>query len=249
MIHSILRFIARHVRGFAGALATFVTVGAIVAAVAIGIFALIAEGVEEGFTQAFDEAVLRWFEGMRTPGLDKAMLEITTLGSGLVLVVIVLVASVFLWQTQHKWSVYLLLLGTLGGKLLNTILKLSYERPRPTIVESVTDVYSASFPSGHAMSSMVVYGSVAYLVGRLEAKHGLRYTTWIFAAIAIILIGISRMYLGVHYPSDVIAGFIAGIAWLGFVVASMQALQFFAERRPETHAEEKDLHIDDATPH
>jgi undecaprenyl-diphosphatase len=249
VINSILRFIGRHVRGFGAALATFLTVGVIVAAVAVGIFAGIAEAVEEGFAQPFDESVLRWFESIRTPWLDRVMLELTTLGSGVVLILLVLITSVVLWQTQHKWSVFLLLLGTVGGKVLNSVLKLAYDRPRPTIVDAVTDVYSPSFPSGHAMSAMVVFSCVAYLVGRLEPARGLRYTVWIFAALLILAIGASRMYLGVHYPSDVVAGFAGGLAWLGFVIATMRALQHFATRRPETEAEEKDLHSDDATPH
>ena len=244
VLNTILRFIARHLRGFFAPLAAFITVGMVVAAVGLGIFAAIAEGVEEGVTQKFDEAVLHWFQTSRTTFLDDAMLEITALGAGLVLVMIVLIASVFLWQTQHKWSAYLLLLATLGGKLLNTLLKAAYARPRPSIVESLTETHSTSFPSGHAMSSMVVYGSVAYLVGRLEPSKRLKYTTWLIAAIVIAAIGVSRMYLGVHYPSDVIGGFIAGLAWIGFLVATMRALQFFSERRPETHAEEHDLHED-----
>ena len=244
MLNSILRFIARHARGFFAPLAAFITAGMVVAAIGLAIFAGIAEAVDEGITQPFDESVLHWFELRRTPFLDDAMLEITSLGAGLVLVIIVLIASVFLWQTKHKWSTYLLLLATLGGKLLNTFLKIAYERPRPSVVESLTEVHSASFPSGHAMSSMVVYGSVAYLVGRLEPGRYLKYTTWTIAAIIILAIGISRMYLGVHYPSDVLGGFIAGLAWVGFLVASMRALQFFAKRRPETHQEERDLHED-----
>ncbi len=244
MINSILRLIGRHLRGFFAPLAAFITVGLIVAAIAVGIFAGIAEAVEEGVTQRFDEAVLHWFEVRRTTFLDELMLEITSLGSGLVLVIIVLIASVFLWQTKHKWSTYLLLLATLGGKLLNTLLKLFYDRPRPSIVESLAVVHSPSFPSGHAMSSMVVYGSVAYLVGRLEPGPHMKRTTWAVAAIVIVAIGVSRMYLGVHYLSDVVAGFMAGLAWVGFLIATMRALQYFAERRPETHAEERDLHED-----
>lgn len=240
-LYTTLRFIARHVRGFFGALAAFMTVGFVVGSAAVAIFAIIAKAVSEGITQSFDERVLRWFETHRSPMLDKVMLEITTLGTGVVLVMLVLVASVFLWQTQHKWSVYLLMLGVLGGKLFNTLLKEFYERPRPSVVQWVTEVHSASFPSGHAMSSMVVYGSVAYLVGRLEARTRLRRTTWTLAAIVILAIGISRMYLGVHYPSDVIAGFVGGLAWLAFVVACMSALKFFAQRRPETRTEERDL--------
>ncbi len=241
VLHSTLRLLARHLKGFAAPLAAFATVGLIVAAAGLGIFALIAEGVEEGITQRLDERVLHWFAQQRTPFLDEAALEITTLGNGLVLIIVVLVASVFLWQTQHKWSASLLLFATVTGKLLNTILKVSYDRTRPSVVEALADVHSPSFPSGHAMSAMVVYGSVAYLVGRLEPGRSLRITTWVVAAAVIIAIGASRMYLGVHYLSDVVAGFIAGLAWLGFLVATMRALQFFARRRPETHAEERDL--------
>jgi undecaprenyl-diphosphatase len=243
-LHSTLRWIARHVHGFFGALAAFVTVGIVVGAGAVAIFAMIASAVAEGLTQSLDERALRWFETNRSAVLDKVMLEITTLGTGVVLVMIVLVASVFLWQTQHKWSVYLLLLGVLGGKLLNTLLKTLYERPRPSVVQWITEVHSASFPSGHAMSSMVVYGSVAYLVGRLEPSAHLRRTTWTLAALVILAIGVSRMYLGVHYPSDIIAGFVGGLAWLAFVASSMTALKFFARRRPETLVEEHDLETD-----
>jgi membrane-associated phospholipid phosphatase len=249
VIYSILRVIAGHLRGFFAPLAAFVTVGVFVAAAAAAIFGVIAEGVEEGVTQSFDESTLQWFETHRTPFFDDVMLEITTLGSGAVLIMIVMISCVFLWQTNHKWSVYLLLLGTFGAKLFNTILKISFSRERPTIVEGITEVHSLSFPSGHAMSSMAVYGCVAYLVGRLEPKPHVKHTVWIVAGIVIALIGISRMYLGVHYPSDVLAGYLGGLGWLGFVVATMHALQYLAKRRrPETRSEEEDLHIDDATP-
>lgn len=243
-VYSMLRLIARHVHGFFGALAAYLTVGIVGAVAAVAVFAAIASAVSEGLTQSFDERVLQWFESHRSPLLDLVMLEITTLGTGVVLIMIVLVASVFLWQTQHRWSVYLLMLGVVGGKLINTLLKGLFERPRPSVVQWATDVHSASFPSGHAMSSMVVYGSVAYLVARLDTRKRTRHTTWILAIIVICAVGVSRMYLGVHYPSDVIAGFIGGIAWLAFVASSMTAIQYFAKRRPETHTEERDLDID-----
>lgn len=245
MLNSILRLVARHLHGFFAPLAAFITAGLIVAAVAVGLFGVIAEGVEEGATQGFDEAVLQWFEGRRTPFLDEIMLEITTLGGGVVLIMIVLITSVFLWQTNHKWSVYLLMLGTMGAKLANTLLKMGFNRERPSVVEGIDAVHSLSFPSGHAMSSMAVYGCVAYLVGRLEPKPVLKHLVWGFSAALILLIGISRMYLGVHYPSDVVAGFLGGLAWLAFVIGTMKAVQFLARRRPETRAEEEDLFVDD----
>lgn len=241
LLYTTLRFVGRHVTGFFGALAAFLTVGFFVSLAAISIFAALASAVTAGFTQQFDEVVLRWFAAHRTPMLDTAMLEITTLGTGLVLIVVILVASVFLWQTQHKWSVYVLLLGTIGGSVLNSLLKLHYNRPRPSIVEVAATVHTTSFPSGHSMSSLVAYGSVAYLVGRLGTTRTLTRTTWLLSALVIIAIGISRMYLGVHYPSDVIAGFMAGLAWLAFIASTVAAIQFYAERRPETRHEEHDL--------
>jgi len=240
-LYSTLRFVERHVSGFFAAIAAFATVGFLVAAAAISVFAAIARAVDAGLTQGMDEAALVWFANHRTAALDQIALEVTTLGTAAVIIVVVLVASVFLWQTQHKWSVYVLALGTAGGIVLNAALKGFFHRPRPTIVEWGTTVHTASFPSGHAMESLVTYGCVAYLVGRLGPNRRVRRTTWSIAALLIVAIGASRMYLGVHYPSDVIAGYIAGLGWLAFVASMLQAVEYFAHRRPQTHQEEHDL--------
>jgi undecaprenyl-diphosphatase len=247
-LQGILRFIAAHVRGFWSALAAFITVGVLAAAIAAAIFAGLAAIVLGGVTQGADEAVLQWFSTHRSDALDKVMLEITTLGDGVVIFMMVAVTSVFLWLTGHRWSVYILVLGVVGGKLLNNLLKAAFDRSRPSIVEMVDMVSSPSFPSGHAMGAFIAYGSIAYLVGRLEPTRQLRAATWFVAATLILLIGGSRMYLGVHYPSDIIAGFLAGFAWLAIVASSVTALQYFAPRRPETAAEEQDLNTDGTAP-
>lgn len=244
-LFAFLRLIARHVRGFWAALAAFLTVGLGVGLGAAAVFAVFASFVERGVTQGFDERVLQWIEVRRTPQLDEIMLEITTLGNGAVVMLMIAVASIFLWLTHHRWSVYILLMGVFGGQLVNSTLKALFARERPSIVDAVDHVSSQSFPSGHAMAAMIVYGSIAYLVGRLEPTPRLRRVTWTLAGLVILAIGISRMYLGVHYPSDIVAGFIGGLAWIAFVAASVKAVQFFAPRRPETEAEEQDLHVDD----
>jgi|SRR5687768_2802089 len=244
-LYTILRAIARHVGGFYGALGTFVTVSFVVAAGAVALFVAVASSVQGGLTQSIDEKILQFFQSQRTDLLDKVMIQISMLGTGIVLFMIVAIASVFLWLTKHHWSVYILLMGVIGGQFANGFLKNSFQRERPSVVDWVTDVHSLSFPSGHAMTSMIAYGSVAYLVARLEPTPRLRHFTWVLAAIVILLIGISRMYLGVHYPSDVFAGYLAGCAWLGFVAASVKAVQFFAPRRPETKKEEKDLNAEE----
>ena len=240
-LYSTLRLIARHVEGFFSALAAFVSIGFLVAAAAISIFAAIARAVNANLTRGIDEGTLRWFAQHRSPLLDQVMLEITTLGTAAVLIVMVLIAAVFLWQTQHKWSVYVLMLGTFGGAALNGALKHYFHRARPTVVAWGTTVHTASFPSGHAMESLITYGCIAYLVGRVGPEPRLQKTIWTVAAILILIIGMSRLYLGVHYPSDVVAGYIAGLGWLTFVAATIHAIQYFAERRPETHQEERDL--------
>ena len=242
--YSILRLIGRHVRGFWGALAAYFTLGAAFAALVAAVFAALSIIVEGGFTQDPDERVLEWIAQHRTPALDRVMLDLTTLGDGVVVVMLVVVTSTFLWLTQHRWSVYILVAGVIGGKVLNNLLKLLFARPRPTIVEGIDMVSSPSFPSGHAMSAIIAYGSVAYLIARLGPTRRLRNATWVVAGLLILGIGSSRMYLGVHYPSDVLGGFLAGSAWLTFVASSVIAVRFFAPRRPDTQLEERDLHAD-----
>ncbi len=240
-----LRFIGRHVRGFWGAIAAFLTIGFGVGAAAGLVFAAFGRLVASGATQAFDERVLHLAAELRTPWLDEAMLEITSLGNAMVLFTMVAIAGVFLWLTRHHYSAALLVVAVVGGDLLNDLLKGFYARPRPAIVQWGTDVHSASFPSGHAMAAVVAYGSVAYLVARLEPTPTLRRATWAMAILIILAVGISRIYLGVHYPSDVAAGFVAGLAWTAFVAATITAIRFFAERKPEVEQAEHDLHIEE----
>ena len=240
-LYNLLRLIGRHVSGFWGALAAFLTAGLLAGLLAAGMFLLIAGIVTRGITQTTDERVLQWFAQHRTPVLDEIMLDTTSLGSGVVLIMLVSIVSVVLWLTNHRWSVYILLVGVLGGQVLSTVLKRVFDRDRPSVIEMVDQVSSSSFPSGHSMGAFIAYGAVAYMITRLEPPPAFRRVAWIVAALVICSIGISRMYLGVHYPSDVIGGFIGGLAWLGFVAASMTAVRFFAPRRPETKHEEQDL--------
>jgi undecaprenyl-diphosphatase len=237
-LYSLLRLIGRHLRGFWGALAAFLTAGLIAGFIATASFLLLAGIVTRGITQTTDERVLQWLASHRSPGLDEIMLEITSLGNGTFLILLAAIVAVFLWLTSHRWSASVLIVGVIGGQILSRMLKLAFDRDRPSVIGWVDQVSSPSFPSGHAMGSFVAYGAVAYLVARLEPTPALRRFTWAVAAFLILAIGVSRMYLGVHYPSDVLAGFTAGLAWLAFVAASMTAIRFFAPRRSETKREE-----------
>lgn len=238
----LLRLIGRHVRGFYSAVGLFLVLGLLAITVATAVFAQIAVGVVEGQTQSFDESVLRWMGTNGAPWLDVAALEVTALGGRVVVYMVVLVASAFLWQSRHHYSAGLLWVAVLGSGFVNSALKLSFNRPRPNVFPWRTEhVGLTSFPSGHAMTSMVAYGTLAFLIARLAPTAWQRRVVWILAAVVIVLVGLSRLYLGVHYPSDVVAGFVVGGAWAVVCGLGMEAVRYFRTRRPEVAVEEKHL--------
>jgi undecaprenyl-diphosphatase len=167
------------------------------------------------------------------------MVEITALGTGTVVLMIVAISALFLALTRHRYSALLLLVATAGGLALNLVLKLRFDRPRPHVIVWGTNAVSSSFPSGHAMSATIVYSTVAYLAARLYKRMWPRIVTMLIAAIVIVAISISRLYLGVHYPSDVLAGAIIGLAWAAFCMATLEAIQKLAERRQSIREQEE----------
>ena len=231
VIFGLIRLIGKLARNFYATFGIILVAGAALALGGTYVFAELAGHVTSGKTQRFDEAVLRWIHEHRIESFEPVMLEITFLGTGSVVITMVSVAALFLWLTRHKYSAILLLISTVGGILLNTLLKVGFGRPRPRIFDWGTDVVSWSFPSGHAMSSAVVYGTVAYLAARLQKKRWHRVLTFVVAAVLIGLISASRLYLGVHYPSDVIAGVIIGLAWAAFCMALLEAIQIYGRNR------------------
>lgn len=236
-----VQLVVDRVHGVYVAAVTYLSISFLLFLLALVGFGLFARRVLEGGTQRFDEAALHAISGLRSERLDHVMVEITALGNTGTVVVLVLLSALFLWLTRHHLSVYLLAFAVAGGLLLNVLLKDVFSRPRPSVVEQATEVATSSFPSGHAMGAVVAYGSVAYLVGRLESTRALRLTTWVLAVLIILLIGFSRMYLGVHYPTDVVAGFIAGAGWVAFVVSGMTALTYIRRGHPEMEEVEEGL--------
>jgi undecaprenyl-diphosphatase len=230
LLYRALRVSFKYAHSFTAALGAFLVGGALVAIAGTYAFAKLGELVREGYTQGFDERVLRWMQQHQTPWLEDAMLHVTLLGTWIVVLSIVATAALFLWLTRHKYSAALLLVATAGGIGLNNILKIGFSRPRPKIFEWGEHVSTYSFPSGHAMSSAVVFITIAYLAARLQKTHRARIATLVVAAFVVATICFSRMYLGVHYPSDVTAGVIIGLAWSAFCMATLEAIQRFAKR-------------------
>lgn len=230
-IYRALRLSAAKADTLVGALGIFLVAGLIIAVIGTAIFVMLASHVRSGSTQAFDDSMIRWMGAHHSPGLDAVMLEVTALGTGTVVMMVVAVAALFLVLTQHKYSAILLFASTFGGTVLIGVLKLGFNRPRPSLFVPAVHTVSSSFPSGHAMSAAIVYSTVAYLAARLHRRKWARWLVMTAALVLIALISFSRMYLGVHYPSDVIAGVAVGLAWAGFCMATLEAIQKFWLRR------------------
>lgn len=239
-IFAIVRLIARYAHGVYTTFGIFIIAGTAITVLGTYWFAELAGHMRRGATQHFDDSVLRWLAAHRTPILDTSMLEITALGTGSVVVMTVLIAVLFLWLTRHRHSAVLLGVASIGGMVLNGLLKLGFHRPRPTLVMHATYTVSSSFPSGHSMNAVIVYGTVAYLAARLQQRRTVRIATLVVAAIVIVLVCGSRLYLGVHYPSDVAAGLVIGLAWAAFCMATLEAIQLYARRNaPELLEQER----------
>lgn len=187
---------------------------------ALWAFFAIAGEVAEGETGGFDAAILLALHpAHRTGGsTEPAWLwefarDITGLGSVGVLALVVVSACVFLLLANRLGTALFILVATTLSGGVNTLLKLFFNRPRPTLIDHNLHVYSSSFPSGHAMLSATVYLILAAVLARTTDRWRLRLFILSVATLLSGLIGLSRMYLGVHWPSDVLAGWAAGAAW------------------------------------
>jgi undecaprenyl-diphosphatase len=195
-------------------------------------FAELADEVVEGGTHAFDVAVLRSMRDPRDPGrgcgpawLPLVMRDLTALGGYTVVGLVTLGVAGFLLVQRRIGAVALVLASTLGGGLASAALKAVFSRPRPTVVPRLTEVSSPSFPSGHAMLSAAVYFTLGAMLARLEKSWRTRAYLLLVASAVTLLVGISRVYLGVHYPTDVLGGWTAGLVWALLCWAAARALQ------------------------
>lgn len=179
-------------------------------------FSVLASAVVAGHTLAFDEWLLRSLrpEASTRPELTRVALSITDLGSAPVLILLIVAVVGYLALLKAYRSASLLLFSTAGGMVLSTLLKQFYGRPRPEVISHLQEVVSASFPSGHTLHSTVVYFMLAALLIRALSRRRLKLYVLTSAALLVGLIGCSRVYLGVHYPTDVLAGWSVGIFWV-----------------------------------
>lgn len=183
-------------------------------------FAHLASEVLEGDTNAFDRAVLLalrnpadladpigpgWFEGMAR--------DITALGGVAVLTFLTVAVAGWLWMRGNGRTMWLVLLSSAGGFAVSHLLKEVFGRARPDLVPHGATVYTASFPSSHSMMSAAIYLTLAALVARVEPRRRVKAYLLVVASLLSVLVGLSRIYLGVHWPTDVIAGWALGATW------------------------------------
>jgi undecaprenyl-diphosphatase len=207
-------------------------VGAVLALGAGFAFLELAEEVRQGDVDAFDTAVLSWLAERRSPRLDALFLAVTALGSAPVLGV--LTAGVVLpsFLARRLRPGLTLLVAVLGAAALSKGLKLVYGRPRPTLVPHLETVASASFPSGHTLASVAFFSTLALLAAEQAPRRRLRVFFVTYSLFVGAMVAVSRVYLGVHYPSDVAGGGLVGAAWA--IVVLLVAREI--ERRKGTQA-------------
>ena len=182
-------------------------------------FVEIAGEVSARSTMSIDERILMWFrEGQDLndpwgPGwLEDMVRDITALGSVGVVGLIVVGVLVFLLLQHRPRSALFLIVAVVGGVVLGDLLKALYDRPRPDVVPHLVEVISESFPSGHTTMAAVVYPTLGAMLTRVVSRVRTRIYLLVLSAILACLVGLSRMYLGVHYPTDVLGGLAVGFA-------------------------------------
>lgn len=201
------------------------------------IFLDLAEDMAEGDGMAFDQAVLHWMQPAagdpRGPWwLQEAAADLTSLGGISVLALFSLIAVLFLLIQRKTLSAALLVIGLVGGVALSEGLKALFERARPPAAFQAVDTLNASFPSGHALLSTVFYLTLGVMLTRAFQQRRLKAFVLGAAILIALLIGLTRVYLGAHWASDVMAGWCAGAAW----AMALWLVAYAVQRRQAHHA-------------
>lgn len=184
-------------------------------------FEWLAEEVMEGETRRLDTSILLWVHSTFPGWLNLPMRLITALGYYWVVSILLVIATYFFYRANLKLSTVLLLISTPGAMVLATVLKAIYHRARPELFSTDYTATFYSFPSGHATVAVGFYGTLALLV----AVRYKGWQRWLIAAAGVtlvLLIGFSRLYLGVHYPSDIVGGYAAATVWVATVALPLR---------------------------
>ncbi|USG68250.1 phosphatase PAP2 family protein [Brevibacillus ruminantium] len=193
-------------------------------------FFIFAQNLSQNRLFAFDDAITIGVQSLISPRLTIFMKICTFLGSPLFLILLLLISAIAMFIWKKRWEAFFLIIGLAGGAVFNSVLKWIFHRQRPTLNRLIEES-GYSFPSGHSMNSIVLYGMLALLCHLFLRQFWPKF--WIVAGtlVLVLLIGISRIYLGVHYPSDVLAGFAAGASWLIICLIALRLILEWRRRR------------------
>lgn len=225
-------------------------------AIALGVwgFIEIADEVVEGDTRTFDEWVI---QGLRSPEnlaepvgpywMKAVAMDVTALGGVAVLTLFILCIGLYLLLEGKIHAMWLVWGTTVTGTLLSVVLKQLFDRPRPDVVPHLTHAQSASFPSGHSLMSAVVYLTLGALVARFVLRRRVKVYVFCVALFLTGIIGMSRVYLGVHYPTDVLAGWTAGLVWALLCWTLASSLQRQGKVEPPGQEPSSEIHSEPET--
>lgn len=202
----------------------------------VWLFIEVADEVTEGATATIDEQLLLALRNpadptdpIGPPWVEEAMRDFTALGGGGVLLLLTTSVVGYLLIQRRFRSALLVTLAVVGGGILSYLLKETFGRPRPDLVPHGSHVYLASFPSGHSMQSAATYLTLGALLARLQKRRRLQLYILVLVLLITVLVGVSRVYLGVHWPTDVLAGWTAGAVWAALCGLVMSWLQHKGE--------------------
>lgn len=195
------------------AAAVWLAAGLAFSAFVLWAFAELVDGVVEGEFRRFDRAVLLWIDSNLPEGLDAPMRLITALGYYWVVMPLLAAAVLVFYLKGWRLSAVLLVVSTAGSILLTTVLKAVFQRARPELTQTDYVASFYSFPSGHATVAVGFYGALTVILA-YRTRGLARWAILAGGVLLVLLIGLSRLYLGVHYPTDVLAGFLAAPLWV-----------------------------------
>jgi membrane-associated phospholipid phosphatase len=178
----------------------------------------------------FDSDITRWFVDQRSPTRTDAMRVITSLGSSWVVVPLAVVAVVGLVVAHRRWLALFVALSVSGASLLSVLAKDVIERERPPLDLRLQHSVSYSFPSGHSTQAAATYIAFAVVVTVLSRSRPVRTIAWLVATLVVFLVGVSRVYLGMHWATDVLGGWMLGSAWVAGLTLALTPLT--TETRP-----------------
>ena len=189
-------------------------VGLLLAGAALAFFAWLADEVIHGRTQQFDDRIRVLVHVHANPALTAVMRGISLIGEPWFLIVLGIPAVVWFVRKGWRRTVYLFAITVAGAEVLDQLLKLVFHRPRPATFFSLTEPMGYSFPSGHALVACAFFGGLAVFAAARTGSRARRCLYYMVSTLLIAAIGFSRIYLGVHYPSDVLGGYAAAVVWL-----------------------------------